>query len=450
MREDIERIYRAAIASVNPQEAIHRHLALENNILTAGGGDGIAATFNLSDYSRVLVVGAGKATAPMARAVEDILGNRVTEGVVVVKYGYTENLSKIIIMEAAHPVPDTNGVEGAMKIRSMLEDADENTLVISLISGGGSALLALPAGNISLEEKQKVTDLLLKSGASIHEMNAVRKHISAVKGGNLARAAYPATVLNLMISDVVGDNMDVIASGPFVPDSSSYEKALHILDVYSLRDRIPGNVKDHLERGAVGKIPETPEKDDGAFERVTNMIAASNIIALMAAENEARALGYNTVILSSMIEGDTTDAAAWHSAILRESVQSSHPVSPPACIISGGETTVKVTGGGLGGRNMEFALQMATQIHAMEGVMVASVGTDGTDGPTDAAGAVADETTITRAAEKNLSIVDCMERNDSYHFFEDLGDLVKTGPTNTNVMDVRIMLYRNNKVASQK
>jgi len=445
MREDIEQIYRAAITAVNPQEAIHRHLTLENNALTAKGGDGNVVTFNLPDFSRILVVGAGKATAPMAWAVEDILGNRVTEGAVVVKYGYTESLAKIIMMEAAHPVPDEKGLEGATKIRSMLEEADENTLVISLISGGGSALLALPAGDISLEEKQEVTSLLLKSGASIHEMNAVRKHISAVKGGNLARAAYPATVLNLMISDVVGDNMDVIASGPFVPDSSTYEDALGILDVYSLRDEIPVNVKEHLEKGAEGKISETPKKDDRVFSRVTNMIAASNIIALVAAENEASALGYNTVILSSMIEGDTTDAAAWHAAILRESVFSSHPVGPPACIISGGETTVRVTGGGLGGRNMEFALQMAERIHNLEGVMVASVGTDGTDGPTDAAGAIADETTVQRGIGKDLSITDCMESNDSYHYFETLDDLVKTGPTNTNVMDVRIMLYRDNK-----
>lgn len=445
MREDIERIYRAAITVVNPQEAIHRHLTLENNTLTAKGGDGNAVTFNLPDFSRILVVGAGKATAPMARAVEDILGNRVTEGAVVVKYGYTDSLAKVIMMEAAHPVPDEKGVEGAMKIRSMLEEADENTLVISLISGGGSALLALPAGNISLEEKQEVTSLLLKSGASIHEMNAVRKHISAVKGGNLARAAYPATVLNLMISDVVGDNMDVIASGPFVPDSSTYKKALDILDVYSIRDEIPVRVKEHLENGADGKIPETPKKDDMVFTRVTNMIAASNIMALLAAENEARTLGYNTVILSSMIEGDTTDAAAWHTAILRESMLSSHPVGAPACIISGGETTVKVTGEGLGGRNMEFALQMAARIHDLEGVMVASVGTDGTDGPTDAAGAISDETTVQRGAGKDLSLTDCMERNDSYHYFETLDDLVKTGPTNTNVMDVRIMLYRDNK-----
>ncbi len=438
----MERIYMAAIAAVDPGEAVRRHLVREGDILQVKMQDGKTVSYHLSGYKKIIVVGGGKATAPMAAAVEDILGDRISKGSIVVKYGYTRKLSKIKVMEASHPVPDQNGVDGAARIRAMLEGSGEDTLVISLISGGGSALLALPAGDIRLEEKQVVTDLLLKSGASIHEMNAVRKHISGVKGGNLARAACPATILNLMISDVVGDNMDVIASGPFVPDRSTYDAAIEIIKKYSLTGKIPAAVKQHLESGANGDTGETPKEGDTYFERVVNVIAASNIIALRSAAEEADKLGYNTVILSSMIEGDTALTSDWHAAILKETRQSSNPLAPPACIISGGETTVKVTGDGLGGRNMEFALQMGARIQGMENVLVASIGTDGTDGPTDAAGALADGHTFRRANDISITPGEYLERNDSYHFFEALEDLVKTGPTNTNVMDVRIMLAK--------
>jgi len=439
-RDDLTTIYSAAIRAVDPFEAVTNSLSLKGDVLTLRQGEEILAEENLSIYERVLVVGAGKATAPMALAVEDILEDRISRGAVSVKYGYIAELKKIAIHEAAHPVPDAAGAEAAGEIVHILEDAGEKDLVISLISGGGSALLPLPPSSISLEEKQKTTDLLLKSGASIHEINAVRKHLSQVKGGNLARAAHPARVLNLMISDVVGDAMDVIASGPFVADSSTFIEAAGILEKYHLTKDVPSSVTAYIQRGVEKEVEENPSEGSVEFDRVTNAIIASNIIALEAAADAAEELGYNTCILSSLIEGDTAEAAFWHSRIADEVRATGNPVEAPGCIISGGETTVIVTGNGLGGRNMEFALQAAPYIRGKEGILMASIGTDGSDGPTDAAGAVADGTTVSRGEDLGVFIDDYIRSNDSYHYFQQLDDLIITGPTNTNVMDVRIVI----------
>ncbi len=440
VREDLQAIYMAAIDAVNPMTAVETHVRRKNNALQLLSGEHIIKEFDLGGFRRVIVTGAGKATAPMARAVEALLGDRLDEGLVCVKYGYTDTLKQIKIIEAAHPVPDSNGVSGAKQILELLKSANADDLVVSLISGGGSALLPLPPESISLEEKRETTSLLLKCGAGIHEINTVRKHLSLVKGGNLARAAGGATVINLMISDVVGDNMDVIASGPFVPDRSTFHDAMEIIERYGLMDRVPATVSEHIRSGARGDIEENPRSDDPVFKNITNLIVASNIIALQAARNEATARGYNSIILSSMIEGDTKDAAFWHSRVAREIVASSNPVTPPACIVSGGETTVVVTGGGLGGRNMEFAMHAALHIAGQERITMASVGTDGSDGPTDAAGAVADGFTLDQSRKMGIDINVYIASNDSYHFHEQLGNLIVTGPTNTNTMDVRIIL----------
>lgn len=441
-RSDIKAVYTAAIGAVNPAAAVRRHLNLEGRRLEVMSQGKIMRRYDLDEFDRVLVVGCGKATAPMAGAVEEMLGERISKGCILVKYGYTEPLRRIEVLEAAHPVPDEKGMAAAGRVLGLLRDATSRDLVISLISGGGSALLVLPPPSISLAEKGDTTGLLLKSGAAIHEVNAVRKHLSLVKGGNLAAAAYPATVLNLMISDVVGDPMDVIASGPFVPDPSSFATALGILDRYTLRDRVPPSVREYIEAGIEGKAAETPKEGNEVFERVTNVIVASNIIALQSAQQEALRLGYNTVVLSSGFEGETRDVAFFHAAVAREARHSGNPVAPPACIISGGETTVTVRGGGLGGRNMEFALQSALFLDGIDGIDVASVGTDGTDGPTDAAGAFADGGTVRRARAKGLDIRVYGENSDSYNFFKALGDLIVTGPTNTNVMDMHIFVVR--------
>jgi hydroxypyruvate reductase len=359
-----------------------------------------------------------------------------------VKDGYTENLAKIDVIEASHPVPDERGVAGARRILQLLGRADEHDLVISLISGGASALLPLPPDPITLDEKRAVTSLLLKSGAAIHEMNTVRKHLSLVKGGNMARAANGAVVINLMVSDVVGDDIDVIGSGPFAPDCSTFRDALGVLNRYGLADTVPVSVSERISAGVRGVIKENPRPDDPVFNRVTNLVVASNIISLSAAKRAAAERGYHSIILSSMIEGDTKEAAFWHSRVAREILATSNPVAPPACIISGGETTVVVRGSGLGGRNMEFALHAAYFIDGLDGCTMASIGTDGTDGPTDAAGAVIDGGTAGEARDKKIDIMDYINSNDSYHFHEKMGNLIITGPTNTNVMDVRIILVR--------
>jgi hydroxypyruvate reductase len=312
--------------------------------------------------------------------------------------------------------------------------------VICLISGGASALLPAPAPPITLEEKQQVTRLLLACGATIHEINAVRKHISEVKGGQLARLAYPARVLSLLLSDVIGDPLDVIGSGPTAPDASTFADALAVLDKYGLRERVPAPVRERLERGAAGEIPETPKADDPVFQRTQNLIVGNNRTAVDAAAKIARVFGFRPLVLSTMIEGETREVARVHAAIVREILASGRPARPPVCLISGGETTVTLRGNGLGGRNQEFVLAAAIELAGLPDVVVLSGGTDGTDGPTDAAGAIADGATLARAERIGLDARRMLAENDSYHFFEPLGDLIKTGPTNTNVMDLRLLL----------
>jgi hydroxypyruvate reductase len=441
-RDDLKSIYTTAIQAVNPATAVNTHVKRKKDRLIVYSHGKQFKEFNLNKFNRIIVVGAGKATASMAREMEKILGDRIDAGCICVKYGYTDTLAKIEIIEASHPVPDANGMTGARKIMELMRVTREDDLVISLISGGGSALLPFPPDTITLEEKQTTTSLLINSGAGIHEVNMVRKHLSRVKGGNMAKAAHRATVVNLMISDVVGDNMDVIASGPFVPDNSSYRDALDVLDRYGLTEKVPQSVSERIRSGARGDLEENPGPGSPIFRNVTNSIIASNIIALEAAKDEAIKLGYNSIILSSLIEGDTKEAAFWHSSIAREITVSSNPAPVPACIISGGETTVVVTGEGLGGRNMEFAMHAALFIDGLETVTVASIGTDGTDGPTDAAGAVIDGSTARLAREKGIDVFKYIKNNDSYHFHKKLGNLVITGPTNTNVMDVRIILVK--------
>ena len=318
----------------------------------------------------------------------------------------------------------------------MPRSAGAGDLVICLISGGGSALLPLPAEGITLEEKQAVTKLLLACGAPIEHINAVRKHISRIKGGQLARLAAPAAVESLLLSDVIGDPLDVIGSGPTAPDVSTFAEVSRILDHYAIRDRVPASILDRIDRGVRGEIPETPKPGDPIFARVRNTVIGGGRLALDAAARAARALGYRTLVLSSTIQGETREIARMHAAIAREVAEHGRPVKPPACLISGGETTVTIKGAGLGGRNQEFALAAALEIHGLPNVVVFSAGTDGTDGPTDAAGAIADGQTL----DRNPDAARYLDDNDSYRYFQPLGDLVMTGPTNTNVMDVRIML----------
>ncbi len=442
MRSDAEEIFVGSLEAVDPYRAVGRHAFMEGNNLRVGGEGPGALSLDLESFERIFLVGAGKATAPMARAMETILNDRIWKGLITVKYGFAEKLTRTEIIEADHPLPDAQGVEGAHRMFSLLESAGENDLVISLISGGGSALLPLPAGDISLSEKQWLTRSLLECGASIHEINSVRKHISSSKGGGMARAAFPATVINLILSDVVGDNLDVIASGPFVPDTSTFADAWGILEKYGLKEA-PESIRKHLKSGMQGGIPETPKPDAPIFEKVFNFIVGSNIIALETARNIAQKKGYEAMILSSMVEGETREVALVHTAIAKEIIKSGLPIPPPACIITGGETTVTIRGKGLGGRNQEFCLAAALDIEGFPSRMVIlSGGTDGNDGPTDAAGAIVDPFTINRGRKAGLEGSSYLIDNDSYHFFDKTGDLLVTGPTKTNVMDIRLVLVR--------
>ncbi len=442
IRTEAKAIFRESLRPVNPFDAVNNFVRLENDHLILGKEGEKQKRLDLNQFERIFLVGGGKATAPMARAMEALLGERIEAGMINVKYGFTDDLNVTKTVEASHPLPDENGVQGTKAIMDLLAKAADKDLVISLISGGGSALLCQPAGGITLSEKQAVTGMLLECGASIDEINAVRKHISAAKGGQMARAAFPATVVNLMLSDVVGDKMDVIASGPFVPDTSTFLDALGILKKYELKG-VPESILKRLEEGGQGKIPDTPKAGEPVFLYVSNIIVGSNMLALEAAENKAKAFGYNTLILSSLIEGETRDVALVHCAILREICRTGRPLKRPACVISGGETTVTIRGKGLGGRNQEFCLASALEIDRLpETMVVLSGGTDGNDGPTEAAGALVDPYTVERGRESGLSALDHLNNNDAYHFFEKTQDLLITGPTNTNVMDVRLLLVR--------
>ena len=440
MRNQALEIFQAALRAVDPVEAIHKHMRIEGGSLLIG-----EMRLDLSKFDRVLVVGAGKADAPMAQAVESLLGERVSEGLIVVKDGHGLPLQHVRVREASHPVPDERGLRGAEEILSLVSGADERDLVICLISGGGSALLVAPAEGVTLKDKQEVTQLLLACGASIHEINAVRKHLSRVKGGGLAHAAHPATLVSLILSDVIGDDLDTIASGPTVPDSTTFRLAEQILKRYGIWDQVPSSVRVHIDRGVKGEIAETPKPGNPSFQRDVWELVGTNLQALQAARKEAERLGYGTMILSGMMEGETREVAKVHAAIAKEVISSENPIRPPACVLSGGETTVTLRGEGKGGRNTEFALASAIALEGVQNVVILSGGTDGTDGPTDAAGAYADGESVDRAREKKLNPADYLQRNDSYTFFENLGGLVITGPTRTNVMDVLVMLVRHQK-----
>ncbi|MGD8269363.1 MAG: DUF4147 domain-containing protein, partial [Desulfobacterales bacterium] len=351
MRAAAESIFRAGLAAVAPESAVARYCRIEAERLWVGD-----RCYDLAEFKNIYVIGCGKAAAAMAKALERLLGGRITAGIVIVKYGHLAHLGRIQIVEAGHPVPDHCGEEGARRVLALAESAGRDDLVLCLISGGGSALLPLPAAGLSLADKQASAKVLIACGATIHEINAIRKHTSAIKGGLLARAVHPATLVTLILSDVVGDDLDVIASGPCVPDASSFEDCLAILDDYRIADKLPEVVVEHLRAGAAGDIPETPKATDPVFGHGFQLIVGSNIDAVKAAGAEAARIGYPPLILSSMLEGDTRQAALLHGGIVKEVLKSGHPVPPPACILSGGETTVVIRGKGLGGRNQEFAL----------------------------------------------------------------------------------------------
>ncbi len=406
--------------------------------------DQIRSIYREGNYGKLYLISFGKAAYPMTKAVSDFADDVLTKGIMITKYGHVPEAGvshKIEVFEAAHPVPDLQGVLATERVIGLLEKADSATLVVCLISGGGSALLVAPHKDISLAEKQQITQLLLKTGANIQDLNTVRKHLSRIKGGRLAEIAYPARVLSLILSDVVGDPLDVIASGPTSPDQTTFQDALKVIKRYDLGDKIPEKARLILIRGAAGEIPETPKEGNPVFARVQNIIVGSNKKAIETAKREAEGLGYQTAVISADLQGEARDAATW---LARKAIEARRGFAGGSqgkiCLISGGETTVTVRGNGLGGRNTELALAFAQEIKGMKGITLLSAGTDGTDGPTDAAGAIVDGGTIERAEVAGINPGDYLKNNDSYHFFKAAGGLFITGPTGTNVMDLQIIL----------
>lgn len=424
---------------MNAGEAVRRHFSVSRGSLRAGN----SVRLPLDRFDRIFLISVGKAAVDMARAVEEIVGRRLSAGIAITKRGHAQKrLKQIRVIEAGHPIPDLAGLTASQAVVEMLQQLNARDLLVTAISGGASALLPSPVGAIQLEAKQKTTDLLLRAGANITDLNAVRKHLSRLKGGRLAALAYPATVVSLLLSDVIGDPLDVIGSGLTAPDASTYTDALRVLREYGVLHRVPRPVRAHLEAGLAGKVPETPKPGDPIFENVHNVLIASNALALAAASRRAKSLGYKPLTLSSTMEGETREVARVHARILHEMVTSGRPIARPACLLSGGETTVTVTGQGKGGRNQEFALAAAIAIAGLPNALVLSAGTDGTDGPTDAAGAIATGDTLERAECLGLHAVEHLRDNNAYPFFDALRDLVRTGPTGTNVMDIHLLLAR--------
>jgi hydroxypyruvate reductase len=433
-------IFNAALAAVDPYRAVLGFVNVTRNSLHAGD-----ASYELDAYERIIVVGAGKATARMAQAVESLLGKRIATGLIVVKEGHTAPLGIIEQVEAAHPVPDEAGEAGTKRILEMMRAADEKTLVICLLSGGGSALLVAPAEGVTLQDKQDATSLLLNAGASIDELNAVRKHLSAVKGGRLAQAAYPAQVVTLLLSDVIGDRLDVIASGPTAPDDSTFADARSVIAKYRLEEKMPSRVSDYLKRGVNGQVAESVKAGDRCLDHTRNVIVGAIGLALEAAAEEARQLRMPAIIIGTELQGEARVAARFLAQAARTTLAELR-AGEPCCLLSGGETTVVVRGAGKGGRNQELALAFALEIEGLEGVSLLSAGTDGNDGPTDAAGALVDGQTAARARGLGIDPALYLENNDSYSFFQRFDDLSGeyshfiTGPTGTNVMDMQLLL----------
>ena len=441
-------LQRAALTAVEPAAAVRHHVRREGNVLIVAG-----RRHDLRDYERVFVVGGGKAAVPMTAAIVDVLGERLTAGAIVTKYGHMTSQSptpNLPILEAGHPVPDENSVRGAQAVADCAARATERDLVVCLISGGGSALLTLPVPGLTLPDLQALTGALLRSGATINELNTVRKHCSRIKGGNLARLVAPARLVTLILSDVVGDPLDVIASGPTVPDPTTVADARSVLERYDIAET----------RNSF--LQETPKPGDPAFERVQNVVVGSNRLAALAAVEKARQLGFNTLLLSTYVEGEAREVAKVAAALAKGVRAHGDPLPPPACLVWGGETTVTIRGEGKGGRNQELALAAALALEGWPGVLVMALATDGTDGPTDGAGAVVTGETVARAQALGLDPRAALEANDSYPFFDTLGKapplssplrlrsgqaphpqgggLIRTGPTGTNVNDLLFVL----------
>ena len=433
-RAAFARLFTAVLQAVDPFTALLREARIEKGTLLAG-----PHRYRLAQYRRVVAIGAGKAAARMAQGLEHILGARLDTGLVVVKYGHGAPTNRVQVIEAAHPVPDQAGLEAARRLLRIAGALTSDDLLIVLLSGGASSLLPAPANGLSLEDKQRATQLLLGSGATIQDMNTVRKHLSSLKGGQLA-AATKASVLTLALSDVIGDDLGTIGSGPTAPDNTTFSEAWAILQRYGLGGTIPPSVRRHLLRGVRGRAEETPTSRSAVFKRVHHHIIGSNRAAVEAASRAAARSGFETMVASSTLTGEAKEVAKVFGAMAREIAGCGRPLCRPCCLLAGGELTVTVTGNGRGGRAQEFALAAAREIEGLRKIWIAGFATDGSDGPTDVAGAVVDGETVANAAHKGLDAARALRQNDAHTFFKKAGGHIGTGPTGTNVNDLYLLL----------
>ncbi len=428
-------IFNKAIQAVSPEGCVSRALHLQGRVLSIG-----PTKIDLDSVDRIFLIGAGKASAAMARQAEQILGDLIHDGLVITKTGHSIPLKRCRVMESSHPIPDHQGEIAAAAMLDLTSRATDRDLVLALISGGASALAPAPAQGITLADKQETTRILLECGADIHEINTIRKHLSRIKGGQLCSHANGARIMTLILSDVIGDDLDIIGSGMTAPDMSYFKDCKIIFGKYGIWEKVPAPVHNRIQKGVDGQIQETPKRDSAEFFKVENFIVGSLSNALSAAEKEASRLGFSPIVLSSMIQGEAREVAKVLCAVAKEVRLSGQPIAAPACILSGGETTVTLKGNGKGGRNMELALSAAIELDNQPQILMLSAGTDGTDGPTDAAGAFVWGATLDLARQQGLSAQTYLDANNAYEFFAPLQDLFITGPTRTNVMDLQIIL----------
>ncbi|MET0516279.1 MAG: glycerate kinase [Nitrospiraceae bacterium] len=433
-RAIFNRLFKAGLRAVDPRTSILQQVTIRNNRLVVGG-----TRYPLAEYRRIVAVGAGKASARMAQALEHVLGHRLETGLVVTKYGHATPTRSIHVMEAGHPVPDRAGLQAAQHLQALVRGLTRHDLVIVLLSGGASSLLPAPAPGLSLEDKQKTTQLLLKSGATIHEINAVRKHLSTLKGGQLA-ALTQARVLTLILSDVIGNDLGTIGSGPTAPDETTFRDAWTIVQKYRLGRSLPIAVRRHVQQGLRRKARETPGSGSAIFKRVQHHLLGNNEAAVETAARTAVHEGLRTMVITSTLTGEAREVAKVFGALARELVSKERPLRRPCCLVAGGELTVTVRGGGRGGRAQEFALAAALEIQGLRDVWIAGFATDGSDGPTNVAGAIADGETVTRARRKGLQPERVLLENNAYHLFGKAGGHIVTGPTGTNVNDLYLLL----------
>jgi len=443
-REAIEHILTASIAAVNPSKIIFDTIKLTRDTLLIN-----EQSYPLNSFDNIFLIGAGKASFLMARATAKTLGEFLTRGIVLVKnlpeesplikrISSTESSmsGKISIIKAGHPIPNHQSVEGALKILSLLSSAGNRDLVICLISGGGSALMSLPADKITLADMQKLTESLFASGATINEINTIRKHLDIVKGGQLAQAANPANVITLILSDVIGDPLDMIASGPTVPDPTTFQDVQNIINKYNLANNLPRSIISHVKKGLAGKTPETPKLEDPIFKNVKNIVIGNIYKAASAGLKQARKEKFNALLLTTSLQGEARYAGQFLASILEQTIKTCEPIPRPACLIAGGETTVTIHGDGLGGRNLELALGSVETLADLSGFAFITFATDGDDGTTHAAGGIVTSDTINNARRQKMNPLDFLKHNDSYTFFKKLNSLFITGPTGTNVNDL--------------